>query len=105
MELAQFLKNNSVVFSAVYLSSGNWSADIQYLCETTGGRGIHLFSPKGARDLREALSKYRPATYVLRYRSRSDSEFGRRYIELQTEVNLQSKSGYDEGGYFAPLQY
>jgi DNA-binding beta-propeller fold protein YncE len=105
MELVQLLRNNSISFNAVYLSDRNMHPDIQFICEATGGRGIYLYNPKGMAWIKERLDEFRHSTYVLKYQSSSDSQFGRRYIQLEAEITLQSKSGYDESGYFAPLQF
>ncbi len=105
MELAQLLRNNHIVFHAVYLDGDRPHPDIEFLRESTGGRSFDFFSPRGIGDLRSVISEQAPPVYVLRYTSPSDSDFGRRYIPLEAGVNLRKRSGYDECGYYAPLEY
>ena len=105
MELAQFLRNNGITFNAVYLSSAQPDPDIRYLCQLTGGQDLPFYNPQGITALEAGLAKHVTPVYVLRYLSPSYADFGRRYIGIEAEVSLKSKSGYDKSGFYAPLEF
>jgi DNA-binding beta-propeller fold protein YncE len=106
VELAQYLRNNGIVFSLVDLDgSGADAPELAYLVRTTGGDRYSLSDPKGTVELVDRIRTRRSGTYVLQYRSGSDPDFGRAYIPVEVEVSLVRKSGRDEAGYFAPLEF
>ncbi len=105
MELAQFLRNNGITFNAMYLSSVQPDPDIRYLCQLTGGQDLPFYNPRGISALEAGLASHVTPVYVLRYLSPSYADFGRRYISIEAEVSLKSKSGYDKSGFYAPLEF
>ena len=105
MELTQYLQNNDIVFATVLLNRGTPHPDLEYLIAHTGGRVASRFSPQGIQGMKRFLFEHVTPTYVLRYLSPSYSEYGRLYIPLAVEVSLQFKNGYDESGYYAPLEF
>ncbi len=105
MELAQFLRNNGITFNAVYLANTQPDPDIRYLCRSTGGQDLSFYNPRGIMSLDDEFMKHVTPVYVLKYLSSSYSEFGRRFISLEAEVTLKSKSGYDKSGFYAPLEF
>ena len=105
MELAQFLKNNGITFNAVYLANTQPDPDIRYLCRSTGGQDLSFYNPRGIIGLKDEIMRHVAPVYVLKYISPSYSEFGKKYISIETEVTLKSKSGYDKSGFYAPLEF
>lgn len=106
VELAQYLKNNGIVFSLVDLDGrGTDAPELAYLVRTTGGDRYSLSDPKGTVELVDRIRSRRSGTYVLQYRSDWDPDFGRAYIPVEIEVSLVRKSGRDEAGYFGPLEF
>ena len=105
MELAQFLKNNSVQFNALHIGSDNVSPDIGYLCAATAGQQAFFYRPRGIEEIFRNIAQYVEPRYILKYTSAADTSFGKRYMQLAAEVTLQRKSGYDENGYFSALEF
>ena len=105
MQLAQFLKNNAVRFNALFLQAENASPDIDYLCSATGGNSAYYYRPQGLESFFQSIEKGVDPRYVVSFTSSVDPDFGKRFIKLETEVTLQRKSGFDECGYFSPLQF
>jgi len=103
-ELAAYLSNNDVVFYAVITGSGTPGADIQYLCDQTGGKALSLYRNEGIMPEIRKLGDEASGVYVLSYRSALDTDFGRAYLPLEAEVYLMQRSGRDSTGYFAPLE-
>ena len=78
--------------------------DIRFLCEETGGRFLSLYRNEGiASEIRKLRERPSPA-YVLSYRSRLHTDFGRAFLPLEAEVYLMEKSGRDSTGFFPPLE-
>ena len=102
-ELASYLSNNNVVFYAVMLGNGLPGGDIRYLYEQTGGQVLSLYRNEGIVPVLQSLAERPSGTYVLNYRSRLPTDFGRAYLPLDVEVYLMERSGRDSVGYFAPL--
>ena len=105
MELAQYMRNNGIRFLSINMGSDNIHPDIDYLCRSTGGRAIYYYAPEGVGGILRDIDEHVPPRYILSYKSSTDSDFGRRYIQLEVSTTLQTKSGYDESGYFAPITY
>ena len=103
-ELAAYLSNNNVVFYAVIVGGGSAGADVRYLCEQTGGRVLSLFRSEGIMPEIRSLVEKPSGYYVLSYRSRLPTDFGRAYLPLEAEVYLMERSGRDSTGYFPPLE-
>ncbi len=105
LEITQYLKNNSIDFNTIYFNQTNLHPDISYLSDTTGGNSTFYFQIEGLNNLRSELLSFIPSVYTFKYISPSYSDFGREYIPVEIEVNLMNRSGRDECGYFAPLEY
>ena len=101
-EAASALVNDSVSFTVVTLSDGPVAPELDYLARTTGGRVIALSNPRGVSGLARELGSVAAPVYLLRYTSRSDSDFGRRYLSVRVEVVQRGPTGGDTSGYFAP---
>jgi DNA-binding beta-propeller fold protein YncE len=102
-ELADYLSNNDIRFYPVYVTEDSVSQDLAFLAEQTGGRSYFLYRPEGLGDLARHVQTAPQGRYTLRVVSRSDSDFGRRYIPLEVEAYLIQRSGRGELGYFGPL--
>ncbi|HUV07142.1 MAG TPA: 6-bladed beta-propeller, partial [Spirochaetia bacterium] len=105
MELTQFLKNNYITFNTVLMERRQADLDLNYICSNTGGQIAYFYNPEGIGDLARTIDRFISPVYILRYLSPSYSEFGRMYIPIEAEITLQAKNGYDESGYYAPLQF
>jgi DNA-binding beta-propeller fold protein YncE len=103
-ELAAYLSNNNIVFSAVIIGGQPPVEEIRYLCGETGGQVLHLYRPEGIREAVQALASYSSGSYTLSYRSQLPSDFGRAYLPVEVEVSLMERSGRDGTGYFPPLE-
>ncbi len=101
-EVSDYLQNNSIALYVVHFGTLP-DRELEYLCSQTGGNCVSYFSPGGAGTLISEIQKRIGSQYLLTYTSRSDSDFGKSYIDLQAEVILHRKSGRTESGYFAPL--
>ncbi len=104
-ESLSYMRNNGIVFYPIYVSSSGSSRELEYLARETGGKSYRYSDPKGLLNLWEDLSRQKEGLYVLRYTSREDTDFGRRYIPVEVEARLIQRSGKDEIGYFGPLKY
>ncbi len=105
IELAQYLRNNAVGFYTVYLDYRKTHPDIEYLCSETGGSSNFLYHPEGVRVVCDQITERITPLYFLKYTSHSETDFGKKYIELQVTVPFQYKSGQDESGYYPPLRF
>ena len=103
-ELAAYLSNNNVVFYAVIIGGGAVGADIRYLCQETGGSYLHLYRNEGIIPELKKLAEKPSGIYILNYRSRLPTNFGRAYLTLDAEVYLMERSGRDSTGFFPPLE-
>ena len=101
-QVARYLANNGVAFYAVHFSP-ELAGELAFLCSETGGGSYFYFGPRGLEPLPAAASGRSDPLYTLRYKSRADSDFGRRYLDIQVEATLARRSGRAESGYFAPL--
>lgn len=105
VESAALLRNNDVSFSVVSPSQTAVSAELDYLVSESGGERIYLYQPRGSGTVVADALRRRPGTYVLEIRSVNQSDFGRAYIPLELRVDLIGRSGVDQSGYFAPLEF
>jgi DNA-binding beta-propeller fold protein YncE len=105
IESKQYLENNHVRFYCLNLSPEPADEEFAFLCGETGGKEVYLYHPKGITPLEEHIFSYRSGTYYFTYRSPTYSDYGRKYIPMEVEVIHFKRSGRDESGYFAPLQY
>lgn len=101
-QLARCLANNGIAFYAVHFEP-ELAGELAYLCQQTGGRSFYYFSPRGIEPLVPDAAGRVDALYTLKYRSRSNPDFGRQYLDIQLEATLHRRSGRADGGYFAPL--
>ncbi len=104
-ETMQYMKNNGIVFYCVYLDQTQKSEEFDYLCRETGGDEFYLYEPKGIGRLIERILSQKSGVYVFTYSSSAETNFGEAFIPLEAEVFLYKKSGRDESGYFAPLEF
>ncbi|MFQ3619813.1 MAG: hypothetical protein SNJ78_02600 [Spirochaetales bacterium] len=104
-ETLTYMRNNGVVFYPVYLTQSGTSRELEYLARETGGKVYRYPDPKGISSLISDLLQQKEGLYVLKYVSREDTDFGRRYLPVEVEVRLVQRSGKDEIGYFGPLKF
>ncbi len=104
-ESLAYMRNNGIVFYPIYVTTEGTSRELEYLARETGGKSYRYTDPKGLLSLGEDLFRQKEGLYVLRYTSREDTDFGRRYIPVEVEARLIQRSGKDEIGYFGPLKY
>ena len=103
LQLSNFLVNNKIAFYVVYTSSmDRYPRELEYLAERSGGESRYLYQPEGLVGIADTLMEKRDGSYILEYTSHSDTDFGQKYLDLEVEVSLFSRSGRDEKGYFAP---
>jgi hypothetical protein len=100
-ELASLLKNNGIRFYA--LTFGEAAAALRFLAARTGGAVYLVSNPRGLSGFRRDYLSASSGSYRLRFTSKADSAFGRRYQTAAVEVYLYKKSGKDELGYYGPL--
>jgi DNA-binding beta-propeller fold protein YncE len=101
-ELAAYMANNGIVFHAVLVGENQADADIRYLCGQTGGSVLPLYRPEGIGPVLEQLTHTPSGSYILNYRSRLSSGYGRAYLPVEAEVYLLNRSGRDRVGYYPP---
>ncbi len=101
-QVARYLANNGVAFYAVHFSP-DLAEELSYLATETAGSSCYYFGPRGIEPVPEAEARRGYPLYTLRFKSRADADFGRRYLDLQVEATLVRRSGRAESGYFAPL--
>jgi len=99
------MKNNGIHFYPVYLDGDSRNEELDYIARETGGSSEYLFQPRGILPMLEQVRGDVNGFYTLTYSSLAYTDFGRAYIPLSLEVNFVKKSGRDEMGFFAPLEY
>ena len=105
-QLLQYLTANGIRLYTVYVDQGaQVSKELEYLTSASGGRSYYLYRPQGIGSVVSDILSARDGTYLLGYTSNTPSNFGRNFIPVEAEVHLFSRSGRDESGYFAPLQF
>lgn len=106
LESVQYLKNNNIVFNAVLLErDAEVSEELDFLARETGGEVRFLYEPAGIEPLVDKSRNVRSGTYFLTFDSVTYGDFGRAFIPVEVEVNYYKRSGRDESGYYAPLEY
>jgi DNA-binding beta-propeller fold protein YncE len=105
VEMGRFLKNNDISFYPIYMNKGSRNEELEYLASETGGEGLFLLRSEGLGDILSQVRKKRNGNYTVSFESQSQNDFGRAYLPLSIEVNYLKKSGRDELGYFAPLDF
>jgi DNA-binding beta-propeller fold protein YncE len=101
-ELAAYMSNNGVIFHAVLIGGNSADEDIRYLCNRTGGSVLPLYRTQGISPALEQLTHTPSGSYILNYRSRLSTGYGRAYLPVEAEVYLLERSGRDRIGYFPP---
>ncbi|NNM54254.1 MAG: hypothetical protein HKM05_05975 [Spirochaetales bacterium] len=100
-EVADYLKNNAIVFSVVTVADNPLPPEIQYLVKATGGR---VYSSH--QDLRMFLDDQAnrvSGLYALSYTAITPIQDGTQLIPVRVEVSRFSKeTGRGQLGYFAP---
>lgn len=105
VELGSYLKNNNIQFYPVYFERTGESEELNYLARQSGGETFHSLDPQGVGRLLDRRRNSNQGNYTFRFESESRIDFGREYIPLEIEVNYLRKSGRDELGYFAPIDF
>ncbi len=100
-----YLRNNHIRFNIIDVSEGEPHQALQYLMEETDGNRYRLYQSLGMMKLKEDFYSRRTGIYLLRVGSLFDGDFGRKYLPIEVEVSHFTKSGRDESGYFAPLDF
>lgn len=104
-----YLRNNHIRFNLIDISrlQGIISIDpaLNYLVEQSGGIVYTLDDARSIAELGKDFLRHRTGLYMFSAVSGINSELGRRYIPLEAEIIHFSKSGRDELGYFAPLEF
>jgi hypothetical protein len=101
-EVTDYLQNNSIPLYVVCFGS-QADRELEYICEQTGGAVFSYFAPAGVVSVLEQIQRRLGSRYLFELQSRTDSGFGKNYIDFQTEVVFHRKSGRTQSGYFAPL--
>lgn len=103
LQLGNYLVNNDICFSVVYIREMNQPPrELEYLVQKTNGQSRYLYQPDGIRGIVDTGNSVRSGLYVLEYESGADTDFGRRYLSVDVEASLFTRTGRDEKGYFAP---
>lgn len=101
-QVTDFMKNNAIPFYVVHFGS-EAARELEFIARETGGEIRHYFAPRGVEGLAAGITRRVDSRYWLKYTSRVDADFGKRYIPLEAEAFLYRRSGRTESGYFAPL--
>lgn len=104
-ELSDYMVSNHIRFHAVQLEPGSLPAEVSYLAESTGGTVRYLLAPEGIGPLIREEENRSQGSYIIRYQSEAETDFGRAYIPVDVQARLLIRSGRGESGYFAPLEF
>ncbi|MDR3201274.1 MAG: hypothetical protein LBT68_07420, partial [Spirochaetales bacterium] len=104
-ETLDYMRNNSIVFYPVYTRPSSSGGELDFLAKETGGKVYRYYNADALGSIARDLSRQKDGNYLLSYRSSRPTDFGRAYIPVEVEVNLVRRSGRDEAGYFAPLEF
>ena len=80
------------------------ASEIKYITDNTMGESYYVYRPEGLSAVMKDIIALPSGVYTLSYTSSLGTDFGRRYLPVEVEAYLLSRSGRDETGYFAPLQ-
>lgn len=105
VETARFMKNNDILFYPVYTEKDVTRAELEYLASETGGESLYLLREEGLGQVLDQIRTSKNGSYTLSFTSQTNNDFGRVYLPLSIEVNYLKKSGRDELGFFAPLDF
>jgi hypothetical protein len=101
-EVTDYLDNNSIPFYTVHFQPET-ARELEFISRETGGSVRYYFAPQGVEGLAGEIRRRIDSHYYLKYTSRSNPDFGKRYIALEAEAFLYRRGGRTESGYFAPL--
>lgn len=104
-QTAEHLLNNHVTLWTVYTERNARNDELDFLARVSGGASLYAMQPRGVGTIVADLKASPSGSYMLRYSSVHDSDFGRRYIPLEVEAYLLERSGRDEAGYYGPLEF
>ncbi len=105
-ELLHYLQNNGIKLYTVNVDqAAEDSAALTFLTRQSGGESYYLYRPEGIGAIVGDILRARDGSYVFSYTSPSPSSFGTAYIPIEVEAHLFARSGRDEAGYYAPLQF
>jgi sugar lactone lactonase YvrE len=102
LEIADYMRNNSIGFYPVLFGTGAPDDDLAYLAAVTGGKISSVGAPGGLPQVVRDLKARLDALYTVRFTAVTPADFGDRYIPLEVQVTVQKASGRDESGYYAP---
>lgn len=104
-DLSAFMNNNSIGFALVNLTQDTVEAEeINFLVDNTTGSHYYVYRPEGLNSIVSDILNIPNGLYQINFTSTLDSDYGKAYLPLEVETYLQTRSGRDEIGYFAPLQ-
>ncbi len=103
-DLSCFLNNNNISFVNILSEEGSAGRELSYLCINTTGSEYYVYRNEGLGKVVKDIIDIPSGIYRFSYKSGLLTNFGNRYLPLETEVYLMNRSGRDETGYFAPLQ-
>jgi len=103
IHLLDYLRNNNITFHCLTMNpQGKIAPELAYLSEKSGGSSTYLYSPRGVAPMVERILEHSSGRYILSYRSTRNSDFGRAYLPVETQVSVFGRSGRGELGFFAP---
>jgi DNA-binding beta-propeller fold protein YncE len=103
-DLAAYMSNNGVQFSVVYLTRTGKVGEYEYLVDSTGGKSYFVYRAEGLKAVVRDIVDAPNGSYAISYVSTLPTDFGRKFLPVEVEAYLMSRSGRDETGYFAPLE-
>ena len=103
IHILDYLRNNNISFYCVTMNGdGSLAPELAYLCEKSGGSHLYLYNPSGVSPLVRRILGRNSGRYILSYTSTRNSDFGRAYLPVETQVSIFGRSGRGEIGYFGP---
>lgn len=102
-EVRDFLKNNRISLSVVYLKD-DINDELEYLVKESGGVSEYLFSGSGVKGIISTLRKRKSGFYVIEFDSLKNIDNGEVFSSVEVEVNYIRKSGRAESGFFVPVK-
>ncbi len=102
LEIADYLRNNSIGFYPVLFGNNEPDDDLSYLAAATGGKIYSVSAPGGMPQIVRDLTTRVDSLYTIRFTAVTPADFGDRYMPLEVQVTVQKVSGRDESGYYAP---
>jgi DNA-binding beta-propeller fold protein YncE len=101
-ETLDYLNNNNIVFYTVYINQEDISPELEFLSKQTGGLTLPLYGPSGIKDLIPHLRSKSSGSYTLKFKTKRDSDFGRRMLPVEVQVSHFDRSGKDRSVYYGP---